>query len=72
VTLSPKTWAEIGILATATLFLSAVLTWFAVLTHRLQHQADDRDRRVTAYFQYVHERDKDWAPHIMAIPVEPK
>jgi hypothetical protein len=70
--LTVKSWAEIVVLATAMLFLSAVLAWFAVVTHRLQHQADDRDRRVTEYFQYVHRRDAEWGPHILAIPVEPK
>jgi hypothetical protein len=70
--LSPKTWAEIIALATGLIFLSAVLGWFAIITHQLKVQGDDRDRRVTEYFRYVHERDAGWGPRIMALPEPPK
>jgi hypothetical protein len=69
VILTAKSWAEIGILATATLFLSVILAWFAYITNEMRHQADDRDRRVAEYFRYVHRRDQVWEPHILAIPV---
>jgi hypothetical protein len=69
VTLSPKSWAEIGVLATATLFLSVVLAWLAFVTEVMRHQADERDRKVGEYFRYVHSRDQVWEPHIKAIPV---